>query len=152
MIDFTQNHNVACSRRYRMFEPNMDEYLDEEVENVKHCFEMTCRAWERTVSTNCMCRKPSIADIGLSVVPTSDCTESHAGTSPIHKFAQPGPSQTQCTRLLHRCTTTPGHNCTTDHSRCWESGRGCIDHRRDGCCSRNLDVESTTMGSGCHAT
>ena len=32
-----------------MFETNMDEYLDEEVEYVKHCFEMTCRSWEKTV-------------------------------------------------------------------------------------------------------
>ncbi|TFY54975.1 hypothetical protein EVJ58_g8543 [Rhodofomes roseus] len=31
---------------YRMFEPNMDEYLDEEIEFVKGCFERTCRTWE----------------------------------------------------------------------------------------------------------
>ncbi|EKM56816.1 uncharacterized protein PHACADRAFT_118808 [Phanerochaete carnosa HHB-10118-sp] len=36
---------------YRMFEPNMDEYLDEEVEYVKLCFDRICRAWERTVPT-----------------------------------------------------------------------------------------------------
>ncbi|KAM5539791.1 hypothetical protein V8D89_006604 [Ganoderma adspersum] len=35
---------------YRMFEPNMDEYLDEEVEYVKHSFEMTCRSWEKQLS------------------------------------------------------------------------------------------------------
>ena len=34
-----------------MFEPNMDEYLDEEVEYVKHSFEMTCRSWEKQVSS-----------------------------------------------------------------------------------------------------
>ncbi len=42
-----------------MFEPNMDEYLDEEVEYVKHSFEMTCRSWETQVgsssSTFCSC-------------------------------------------------------------------------------------------------
>ena len=32
-----------------MFEPNMDEYLDEEVEYVKQSFEMTCRSWEKQV-------------------------------------------------------------------------------------------------------
>ena len=32
-----------------MFEPNMDEYLDEEVEFVKQSFEMTCRSWEKQV-------------------------------------------------------------------------------------------------------
>ncbi|EJF59704.1 hypothetical protein DICSQDRAFT_108611 [Dichomitus squalens LYAD-421 SS1] len=35
---------------YRMFEPNMDEYLDEEVEYVKQSFEMTCRSWEQKLS------------------------------------------------------------------------------------------------------
>lgn len=35
-----------------MFEPNMDEYLDEEIENVKQRFEVTCRSWEKTV---CIC-------------------------------------------------------------------------------------------------
>lgn len=32
-----------------MFEPNMDEYLDEEIDFVKACFEQTCRAWETQV-------------------------------------------------------------------------------------------------------
>ncbi|OSC99757.1 hypothetical protein PYCCODRAFT_1372367 [Trametes coccinea BRFM310] len=35
---------------YRMFEPNMDEYLDEEVEFVKQSFEMTCRSWEKQLA------------------------------------------------------------------------------------------------------
>lgn len=29
-----------------MFETNMDEYLDEEVESVKHAFELICKEWE----------------------------------------------------------------------------------------------------------
>jgi recyclin-1 len=32
-----------------MFEPNMDEYLDEEVEAVKGTLEAICREWERKV-------------------------------------------------------------------------------------------------------
>lgn len=32
-----------------MFEINMDEYLDEEVESVKQAFEVTCKAWDRQV-------------------------------------------------------------------------------------------------------
>lgn len=32
-----------------MFEPNLDEYLDEEVEYVKLRFDRICRAWEKTV-------------------------------------------------------------------------------------------------------
>ncbi|KZT01591.1 uncharacterized protein LAESUDRAFT_763596 [Laetiporus sulphureus 93-53] len=35
---------------YRMFEVNMDEYLDEEVEFVKQSFEKICRSWDDQVS------------------------------------------------------------------------------------------------------
>ncbi|KAI0342549.1 hypothetical protein BDW22DRAFT_1407606 [Trametopsis cervina] len=35
---------------YRMFEPNMDEYLDEELESLKQAFDMICRQWEKTLS------------------------------------------------------------------------------------------------------
>ena len=33
----------------------MDEYLDEEVEHVKQCFEMTCHAWDKQVAYPCCC-------------------------------------------------------------------------------------------------
>lgn len=33
-----------------MFEVNMDEYLDEEVESVKLAFDVVCKGWEREVS------------------------------------------------------------------------------------------------------
>jgi recyclin-1 len=32
-----------------MFEINMDEYLDEEVESLKHAFDVICRQWEKKV-------------------------------------------------------------------------------------------------------
>ncbi|KAI0926626.1 hypothetical protein AcV7_005516 [Taiwanofungus camphoratus] len=35
---------------YRMFEANMDEYLDEEVEFVKECFEVITRNWDKQAS------------------------------------------------------------------------------------------------------
>lgn len=35
--------------RYRMFELNMDEYLDEEVESVKHTFATIIRQWDKQV-------------------------------------------------------------------------------------------------------
>ena len=34
---------------YQMFETNMDEYLDEEVELVKRALEVICKDWEREV-------------------------------------------------------------------------------------------------------
>lgn len=33
-----------------MFEANMDEYLDEEVESVKLAFDAICKGWDREVS------------------------------------------------------------------------------------------------------
>ncbi|KAJ7644319.1 exocyst complex component Sec10-domain-containing protein [Roridomyces roridus] len=37
---------------YQMFEINMDEYLDEEVESVKQAFDVTCKNWERQMAGN----------------------------------------------------------------------------------------------------
>lgn len=36
--------------RYQMYETNMDEYLDEEVESVKQAFEVICKEWDQQVS------------------------------------------------------------------------------------------------------
>ena len=33
-----------------MFETNMDEYLDEEVESVKIAFDVICKGWDQEVS------------------------------------------------------------------------------------------------------
>ncbi|KAF8169818.1 f-box protein pof6 [Pholiota molesta] len=43
---------------YRMFEANMDEYLDEEVESVKLAFDAICKGWDREASAS----TPTAAD------------------------------------------------------------------------------------------
>ena len=35
---------------YEMFEPNMDDYLDDEMEELKRAFEVICKDWEQSVS------------------------------------------------------------------------------------------------------
>ena len=35
---------------YKMFEPNMDDYLDDEMEELKRAFEVICKEWERSIS------------------------------------------------------------------------------------------------------
>lgn len=35
-----------------MFEINMDEYLDEEVESVKQALDVICKGWERQVGSH----------------------------------------------------------------------------------------------------
>ncbi|KAF7430450.1 F-box protein: endocytic membrane traffic, recycling ReCYcling 1 [Pleurotus ostreatus] len=47
---------------YQMFEPNMDEYLDEEVESTKHAFEVICKAWEKGVSSGSIDASISVAE------------------------------------------------------------------------------------------
>ncbi|KAI0267323.1 exocyst complex component Sec10-like protein [Gloeopeniophorella convolvens] len=37
---------------YKMFEPNMDEYLDEEIDSLKQNFEQICRDWEKQTQTS----------------------------------------------------------------------------------------------------
>ncbi|KAG8937491.1 F-box protein: endocytic membrane traffic, recycling ReCYcling 1 [Tulasnella sp. 408] len=44
------SRNQAEDIVFRMFEPNMDEYLDEEIESAKQAFEMICKEWERQLS------------------------------------------------------------------------------------------------------
>jgi hypothetical protein len=43
-----------------MFEPNMDEYLDEEVETLKQVFEDICTGWDREVQYILVFRSLSI--------------------------------------------------------------------------------------------
>jgi recyclin-1 len=38
------------SPSYKMFEDNMDEYLDEEIESIRNSLELSCRQWEHKVS------------------------------------------------------------------------------------------------------
>lgn len=53
------NHEGQLSRWdaeeivFRMFEPHMDEYLDEEVEAVKRNFDSICKGWEAQVHWHC---------------------------------------------------------------------------------------------------
>ena len=41
---------VSSLDSYRMFEAHMDEYLDEEIEWVKHEFDVICKGWDQEVS------------------------------------------------------------------------------------------------------
>jgi hypothetical protein len=43
-------HDIFSS--YQMFEVNMDEYLDEEVESVKLSFQVICRDWAAKVTVS----------------------------------------------------------------------------------------------------
>ena len=40
-----------CDRSYKMFEAHMDEYLDEEIEWVKHAFDVICKGWDQEASS-----------------------------------------------------------------------------------------------------
>ncbi|KAG9309254.1 hypothetical protein JVU11DRAFT_10737 [Chiua virens] len=46
MLDIAEDARAS----YKMFEPNMDDYLDDEMEELKRAFELICKDWERSVS------------------------------------------------------------------------------------------------------
>jgi hypothetical protein len=50
-----------AENRYQMFESNMDEYLDEEVESVKLVFETVVKGWDHKEVSRLVSRK-NIAD------------------------------------------------------------------------------------------
>lgn len=43
-------HALITGYSYKMFEPNMDDYLDDEMDELKRAFEVICKDWERSVS------------------------------------------------------------------------------------------------------
>lgn len=45
---------------FKMFEVNMDEYLDEEVEWIKSELDRICKAWDLKVSAKKMCHQASL--------------------------------------------------------------------------------------------
>ncbi len=66
-----------------MFESNMDEYLDEEIEYIKQSFEMICRTWEKTVSTYSIYIPDQPTDELDIAISTSYCAHHYARTSPF---------------------------------------------------------------------
>lgn len=57
-----------------MFESNMDEYLDEEIESLKQAFELICKEWARSVraslpTPDSLCSMPhfQLADISACI-------------------------------------------------------------------------------------
>ena len=41
---------TLCDPSYKMFEAHMDEYLDEEIEWVKHALGAICKGWDQEAS------------------------------------------------------------------------------------------------------
>ncbi|KAF8059557.1 exocyst complex component Sec10-domain-containing protein [Lyophyllum atratum] len=62
---------------YQMFESNMDEYLDEEIESVKHIFDTICRDWDRQLST--------YAPTSTSSTPSSSSSAHPPNAHPNHQ-------------------------------------------------------------------
>ena len=54
---------------YKMFEPNMDDYLDDEMDELKRIFDVICKEWERSVSfsiSSVVCSHPHACPIHRS--------------------------------------------------------------------------------------
>lgn len=105
----------------------MDEYLDEEIEYVKQCFEMICRGWEKTVSlVILMTISLLMAHIDGARSYHSNC-KSRPGT--VFELAQSGTSETERARVIHRRSLAPSYHRTADHSCRRKGVWRCVDDR-----------------------
>ncbi|KAF5377856.1 hypothetical protein D9615_006823 [Tricholomella constricta] len=76
---------------YQMFESNMDEYLDEEIESVKQAFDTICKAWDRQLSTYA----PASSGAPNASIPTSASatTQAHAHAQQPRFLSSHNPAQ-----------------------------------------------------------
>lgn len=139
-------------RSYRMFEINMDEYLDEEVEHLKLVFSNICKSWDHQVSqplpspslpsthtlspTHVQLTHPLLLSSALD-----DCQIQNRHRSFPH-IPQPRPNQTQCPHLIHKRPPPPRHHRPTHRKR----RRRCLNDRRVRRRSRYLHVKPSKMG------
>jgi hypothetical protein len=76
---------------YRMFEINMDEYLDEEIESVKIALEGVCKRWDQQVGL-----------VYLHILSsTNSCSACLTRRCTFPHFAESGSSETERSSVLH---------------------------------------------------
>ena len=86
---------VAEIPSFRMFETNMDEYLDEETEWVKLVLDGICKAWDKQVR-----RYPSHRSNPAARRCISSFSRSRSRRPYFSKCLKPRPSQAQCSRRI----------------------------------------------------
>ena len=75
---------------YRMFEAHMDEYLDEEIEWVKHAFDGICKGWDQDASLfTILCVRKGFLTF-FCFIDIYIITYSSYGTYAVPGFAQSG--------------------------------------------------------------
>jgi hypothetical protein len=69
-----------------MFEQNMDEYLDEELESLKQSFDSICKGWSKNVRFHGLCLTYDLL-ISIVVVATCICANANARAGSISRLA-----------------------------------------------------------------
>lgn len=96
-----------------MFEINMDEYLDEEVESVKQALDVICKGWERQVGSHSiflyLCHISYLARRNF-------VSYEHRSVSDL---PQPCPSEKKRAGLFYQRLVASRYDCSED---CWSCG------------------------------
>ena len=100
-----------------MFEAHMDEYLDEEIEWVKHAFDAICKGWDQEVSLFAILCRSEGRDLHLCFIDIDIIAYSNYGIYAVPGFAQSGLGETQCSCVLHQFVVASSNDCPAN-GRC----------------------------------
>lgn len=103
-----------------MFEINMDEYLDEEVESVKNSLELICKDWDKQVCVSQATRRPAIL---IRVIGRRACAELNRQHRALPRLTQSRSSQEKRPRIIHQRPPSPCHHRPTRSRWCDNDGR-----------------------------
>lgn len=98
--------------RYKMFEINMDEYLDEEVDAVKQTFDTICKSWDkqvRCIHIHLYWIQTDYDGLGRRI------NRGHSDALPL--ITQPRTDETQRPRFVHLCASPARDYCPAYRGR-----------------------------------
>lgn len=123
----------------------MDEYLDEEVESVKHALEVICKGWDREVrNVHIFTVSPAIDIVllGFQLITRDERRQLRAVATPLFVLAEPSPSETQRSCFIHFGTSATSDHSSAGRTRGWR----CVDDGWERRSAGYRDAESSEMG------
>lgn len=108
-----------------MFEGNMDEYLDEEVESVKHTLEVICKDWDREVREIAHRRPHRLMEYipGLQLIIRRHQWHRFHWAASVFILTESSPSETQRPCLVYVGASLASDDCSDTGAWGW----GCVD-------------------------
>jgi len=100
-----------------MFETNMDEYLDEEVEFLKQVFEVICKGWDREVLHPRFLVFLSIDSLHLVSIQSDTTSASRTTATTLPNIPESSPGQAKRACIVHICSTAACDHRSADGRR-----------------------------------